>query len=386
MANPTNRRLLGAAASIGDLEKQLQSEEEDMGMEVTAIGIVGSDSTDQTNFADVFSNLDVDGLSHLKIILVPSTISTNPTEFEVFYVPIIRANTVIDSAIVILGGNQEHVLLVRPGVPSRGPAIPQPQSGLAPRLPDYAQNLLSAAQGVAWAQSQALPAANDYNAIVRDTFRVFRKLRGPVEQLMDVVYYESKLAIDNDGSGPNNPFDPDHQDDTNLHDMHNQALNAHEVAFAVLPLDAAEAAKVHARHPNVKLKQVGLPDFQRELGLKIGDVGVAFWREASNGQVGRSFFIYGDKGPANDLGEGSMRMADLLQINSHPVEGGIGPKTIKNLGKGIVHIAFVGSGQGSASSPLVPNQIDARADMFFKAFLSQPVHRSSREDSTGSRM
>jgi Fungal chitosanase of glycosyl hydrolase group 75 len=373
MANPTNRRLLGTATTIADLEGQLQSQEEDMGMEVTAFGIVGSDSTDQTNFADVSSNLDVDLLAHLKVILVPAATSADQTLFEAFYLPIIQANTLIDSAMVLIDGNQQHLLLVRPGLPAGQPAQAQPQSGLTPKLPDYAQNLLSAAQGVPWAKSETLPAANGYNAVTQDTFRVFRKLQGPGGQLMDVIYYESKLAVDNDGSGPNDPFDPDHQDDTSLHDMQDRALNAHQVAFAVLPLDAAEAAKLHARHPKVELKRADLPDFQRQLGVHIGDIGVAFWREAKTGNVAQAFFIYGDKGPANFLGEGSVHMADLLTINSDPVKGGIGPQTMKTLGKGIIQIAFVGSGKGSVKSSLVPNQIDSTAQAYLQAFLKQPI-------------
>ncbi len=368
MSNPTNRRLLASAETSADLETQLRALEQDQGMQVEAIGIIGSDSTNQTNYADVSSNLD--DLPALQVVLVPTAVSADDTQFEQFYQPILQSNTVIDSAMVLLGGNSEHVLLVRP-VPVKVPEAAPLTAAAQPDLPDYAQELLSEAKGVPWGRSKNLPTADAYNAIRAGTCRVFSNLRGPGGQPMNVVYYESKLAIDNDGSGPNVPTDPDHQSDTNLHDPRDHALNAHEVPFAVLPLDAAEAAKLHASHPNVQLKLSGLPDMQRELGLKIGDIGLAFWREESTGETQQAAFIYGDKGPANFLGEGSVHLADLLQIYSHPVKGGIGPDRMQQLGKGIVHLAFSGSGTGVYKSSLVPDGIEAQAKLFWEAFVQQ---------------
>lgn len=374
MSNQTSRILLGTAASATDLQTQLQLLESQNGMQVMAIGIVGSDSNNLQNFADVIFNINVDQLPQLQVTPVPAAIAADPTKFQAFYQPIIQANTVIDSSMMLLNANQQQqVLLLRPGAPAPSPA-PAAGAGTAPKLPDYAQTILSAAQGVPWAKSQDLPAANGYSAVIPDSFRVFRNLQGPGGKSMDVIYYESKLAIDNDGSGPNNPFDPDHQNDTNLHDMQNVALNAHQLAFTVFPLDAVEAAQVHAQHPKVDLKIQTLPDFQKDLGLKIGDLGIAFWREAANGPVRQTYFIYGDKGPANFLGEGSVKMADNLGIDSNPTTGGIGPQKLKQLGKGIIHIAFTGSGQGTVSkSPLVPNGVDHAAQPFYQAFLNQPA-------------
>lgn len=193
--------------------------------------------------------------------------------------------------------------------------------------------------------------------------RLFQNLRGPDGNAMSVVYYECKLDIDNDGSGGNAAHDRFHQSDTNLHDM-NGALDANKIAFAVLPLDRSET----------RVKRPGLPDFGRELGLHLGDVGIAFWRQRSVGEVRTTSFIYGDKGPANKIGEGSVHMANALGINSNPVSGGIDPSTIKQLKKGIIHIAFPGSGKAfmqGRRSTLIPNQIDARAKQFFISLLQQ---------------
>jgi hypothetical protein len=106
-------------------------------------------------------------------------------------------------------------------------------------------------------------------------------------------------------------------------------------------VDIGAPAAARDRSP---LKHAGLPDFSREFGLKLGDLGVAFWRHAGSGSVNRTFFIYGDKGPANKLGEGSVRMADELRIPSNPNTGGLDASEVADLRKGVIHIAFSGSG------------------------------------------
>jgi hypothetical protein len=76
-----------------------------------------------------------------------------------------------------------------------------------------------------------------------------------------------------------------------------------------------------------------LPDFGA-LGLRLGDLGVAFWREKFTGKVAYAFFCYGDKGPANLLGEGSVLLAKNLLINPSPTGGGYTTKEILRMGKG----------------------------------------------------
>jgi hypothetical protein len=121
-----------------------------------------------------------------------------------------------------------------------------------------------------------------------------------------------------------------------------------------------------------------LTDFGKDLELGIGDVGIAFWRSKNKGPVRSSCFIYGDTGPSNKVGEGSVHLASVLGINSDPVSGGIDSSTIAQLKKGIVHIAFPGSGRHFLEkghrlmSSLVPDQIETRARQLFASFLRQP--------------
>jgi hypothetical protein len=142
-------------------------------------------------------------------------------------------------------------------------------------------------------------------------------------------------------------------------------------------MDGDEAERAHRDNPAIALKHTGLPDFDRELGLKLGDLGVAFWRRAGSGSVNRTFFIYGDKGPANKLGEGSVKMADELRIPSNSNTGGLDAGEVADLRKGVIHIAFPGSGAAflAAGHPhrttLGPAQVAARAAELFEAFKNE---------------
>jgi hypothetical protein len=261
----------------------------------------------------------------------------------------------------------------RDGAPGRvgGEADPTPP------LFDFAQGLLGAAQGVPWSRAQAFPAVDGYSGVVRGSCYVFHESTRMPNHLNRAVFYGSKLAIDNDGRGGNAAGDPAHQNATTLRDASGRSLDAERHIFAVLPMDADEAERAHRDNPAIALKHAGLPDFGRELGLKLGDLGVAFWRRAGSGSVNRTFFIYGDKGPTNMLGEGSVRMADELRIASNPNTGGLDASEIAELRKGVIHIAFPGSGAafllaGHANrTTLDPAQVAARAAELLEAFTSQ---------------
>ena len=370
-------RFLDPANSPDELQAQLQEQEKKFRMEVLGVGIDQTNETppQKSNFAEINPNFNADQLAAIQVKLVPAAIAADPTQFRIFFTPLIADNTIVDSSIVLIAGIEQQVIVFRPGSPVPFSGIPQSASGLAPQLPDYAQNILSAAQGVPWGKCETLPAMNGYTDLMPDRFRFFRKLQGPNGSQLSALYYECKLAIDNDGSGGNAGGDPDHQDDTSLHDGQDNALNANRDSFAVFPLDGSEAAALHNRHPKVELKRAGLPDFRRDLGLRIGDLGVSFWRKSGQAAVKPVFFIYGDNGPPNNVGEGSVNMANLLSIDSRPVGGGIDAGQMKALGKGIIHIGFPGSGtaflKSSTVTKLVPGQIETQAAEFFKAFLNQ---------------
>jgi hypothetical protein len=365
------RKFLEPANSTEQLQAQLRDQELSFGMEVLGIGIFETNDVPplKKNFVEMTSHIG-NNLPELQVRVVPPEIGADEASFSTFFksLIIITANTIVDSARVLISDVEQQIVLFRIGVlpiaPDSAPALPA-APGLAPALPDYARDILSAANGMPWEKSVSKPGMDAYAGVMPGRCRFFQNLKGPEGDAMNAVYYECKFDIDNDGSGGNAAHDPFHSDDTNLHDI-NGALDANKIAYAVLPLDRSER----------RVKRPGLTDFGRELGLRPGDLGVAMWREKSVGDVRRVFFIYGDKGPANKLGEGSVHMADALNINSNPNSGGIDSSTMKQLKKGIIHIAFPNSGKSSIlgghfQTTLVPNQIDARAQQLFNSLLHQ---------------
>jgi hypothetical protein len=205
-----------------------------------------------------------------------------------------------------------------------------------PRLPDFAPGYFDASAGVPWDKAGVKTQFDGYDGILPGTLYQFTNLN-IAPGITSAVFYESKFAIDNDGSGGNAGKDKEHQDQTSLREADGKSLNAEKYPFAVIPLDAAEA-KREGKPP----KHPGLPDFG-SLGLRLGDLGVAFWREKHTGKVAYGFFCYGDSGPANSLGEGSVLLAERLAINPSPTVGGYNTKDVLQMGKGIVHVVFPGS-------------------------------------------
>ena len=218
-----------------------------------------------------------------------------------------------------------------------------------PRLPDYAVNLLSAQQGVPWQKANLVEGADGYTGILPGSCHRFQGLAGLPGGVSAAVYYECKLDIDGDGVSSNDAGDSTKQSATTLRHADGGSLDATQDVFAVLPLDAREASDEFEDDPRF-VKRRGLPDFGKNLGLQIGDLGVAFWRRKGTGDVQRAFFIYGDKGPPNKLGEGSIRMAAMLGVPSNPNTGGLSSDEIREFGKGVVHLGFVGSGSPVAGA------------------------------------
>jgi len=245
---------------------------------------------------------------------------------------------------------------------------PAPATSIPVKLPDYAQNVLGPQQGVPWGQAGIMPQYNGYLGIVPNTFCVFHGLQGMPGGVTSAAYYECKLSNDDDGRTPP-PFpDPDHQGDTSLHDAIG-ALDAFIDAYAVLPEDQSETTT--PKH--------GLPDFGADLGLNLGDIGVAFWRQSASGSPLRCFYIYGDKGPAVKLGEGSVKMLETLGVPGADQGDGIEATDIQQMGKGIIHIGFVGSGASYIIAGSNPPQTTLDADgvidlgiRLFAFFTSQP--------------
>lgn len=129
------------------------------------------------------------------------------------------------------------------------------------------------------------------------------------------------LAKDADGEpfiqGPNDPFPGYYVSATALADR-SKALNdparyvdASRIPFVVLPGTMA-----------------------RQLGARVGDFALVFNRR--NGKM--SYAIFGDVGPFDRIGEGSVALAENLGIRSDARNGGAR--------RGIVYLVFPGSGNG----------------------------------------
>ncbi len=245
------------------------------------------------------------------------------------------------------------------------PAPRAPTSGLPKRLPDYASQKLSAAAGVPWDKAQAEPDFNAYSGVLSDSVCHFTELaRMPSPGVTGAVIYECKFTIDSDGVA--GAGDIDHQGQTSLRNADGGSLNASQDPFAVIPLDAQEAEK-EGLH-----KRDGLPDFS-SLGVRLGDVGIAFWKD------GESVFTVGDKGPPNNLGEGSIKMAQNLGIPANPSNGGFNEADVREMKKGVVHIVFPGStdlfidDRGRRCTNRTRDQIETLARQLYAAFRSQPT-------------
>lgn len=114
--------------------------------------------------------------------------------------------------------------------------------------------------------------------------------------------YLAGMEIDGDGSGGNAENDPCWQKDTSLH-LNSVALNARLDHFIVVP-------------PQIIMAVAGVV-----LGCQ------AFVTNARNGI--RSEAVVGDIGPGAKIGEGSIALAESLQIPSSPISGGISDRVIR---------------------------------------------------------
>lgn len=109
------------------------------------------------------------------------------------------------------------------------------------------------------------------------------------------------MMIDDDGSGPS-LGDPDYQNDTSLH-WNGRPLNAEEDKWIVLPPEIIRSVK----------------------GIVLGCQAQVM--NATNGLT--SYAVVGDVGPHGKLGEGSIALANALQIPSDPLNGGIERRVIR---------------------------------------------------------
>ncbi len=101
--------------------------------------------------------------------------------------------------------------------------------------------------------------------------------------------------------------------------------------------DRSKAVNDPARYVDAsRIPFIVLPGIMaRQLSARVGDFAIVFNRR--NGKI--SYAIFGDVGPFDRIGEGSMALAENLGIRSDARNGGAR--------RGIVYLVFPGSGNGS---------------------------------------
>jgi len=167
-------------------------------------------------------------------------------------------------------------------------------------------------------------------------------------------FYESGMTIDADGA-PN----AYHPDNSGIDDLKNAgtpghweglAKNAEGEPFIQGPddpfpgyyvsetalADRSKSVNDPARYVDAsKIPFVVLPGgLARQLGARVGDFAIVF--NERNGKS--SYAIYGDVGPYDRIGEGSVALAENLGIRSDARNGGTW--------RGVLYLVFPGSGEG----------------------------------------
>ena len=215
------------------------------------------------------------------------------------------------------------------------------------QLPPLTRPFLNAASGIKWNLSQRIERLNWLRGLYPNSAQLFELSTG-----QRVLMYESKFDIDADGSGGDQTGGKDtYLPDTSLHSADGKPLNSYTVPFAVIPLRYRDRATM--------AKQPWLGEF-----VNIGDVGMAFYKGAVKE------YIYGDYGPGQKIGEGSVDLAKALGINPSPLYGGIQGIPPQ---RGVVHVAFLGSARNSAkhahpTTTLETAEIAALARSLFQDF------------------
>lgn len=186
-------------------------------------------------------------------------------------------------------------------------------------------------------------------------------------------YYESGMTIDADGAP--NAYHPDNK---GLDDLSNAgspgsweglAKDADGEPFIQGPNDpfpgyyvSATALADRSKPPNdptryvdaSKIPFVVLPGgLSRQLGTRPGDFAVVF--NERNGKS--SYAIFGDVGPWDRIGEGSMALAENLGVRSDARNGGAR--------RGIVYLVFPGSGNGR---PRTIDEIQSEGEKLLQAW------------------
>jgi hypothetical protein len=140
--------------------------------------------------------------------------------------------------------------------------------------------------------------------------------------------YVSSMTIDADGAGDAWRGDPTGQPETSLRYADERSLDPTATAYIVLPLG------FEARHA----------------GVRLGDVAAVRYEGKT------AFAIWGDEGPDDQVGEGSIALARALGIDPDPVRGGTDD--------GVEYTVFPRSGDGA---PLERAEVERRGKALLAA-------------------
>ena len=199
------------------------------------------------------------------------------------------------------------------------------------RLPRHAIDYLGRDAGVPWADAQRFSGANIFLGIMRNSMQFFPN--APRRALM----WESKFDICQDGREMRVKGDT-FIGDTALHEADGRPFNAFQFPYGVIPLTKRYTSSGHKRC---------ISSLRDRFGVDLGDLGICFWRGLAVP------FLFGDLGPSEKIGEGSVFLAEQLGINSDPVRGGYQKLESKDFSnpegkRGIIWLAFPGSRKVSA--------------------------------------
>ncbi|MFC0543588.1 glycoside hydrolase family 75 protein [Kutzneria chonburiensis] len=135
-----------------------------------------------------------------------------------------------------------------------------------------------------------------------------------VYQVASGVYaYSSSLAVDTDGSDPDS--DPDHQGSTTFQDSNGESLGAHRVPYYVQGADCwdqqSPCPHFFYQEHGIQGRQFALMFYQgKVIGAILGDTQTANSQTTSDND-------------SRELGEASVKAADLLDIPSSGTSGGV---------------------------------------------------------------
>ncbi len=115
-----------------------------------------------------------------------------------------------------------------------------------------------------------------------------------------VLYYDAKMAIDADGSPRYAQIDGSSGQSGTSHHYPSgpkDYFNAEKIPYFVLPQ---------------KDKKPGVDNFCRDMGIRLGDIAMVIYKDGMSGA------IFADEGPSPRIGEGSIRLHELLPVPHSP--------------------------------------------------------------------